>query len=382
MSEYQYYEFQAVDRPLTEHQMKELRRISTRARITSTSFTNNYSWGDFKGNPRALMEKYFDAFLYLANWGTHWLMLRLPRRLLDPEIAEQYCVGDYSSARATGEHVVLEFQSESEEGGWVEEEDGWLSSMIHLRAELAGGDLRCLYLAWLLSVQEGELEDDDLEPPVPPNLRDLSAAQQSFSEFLRIDDDLIAVAAEASADRAQASASGADLKAWLGKLPPAEKDECLLRMIEGNDPYLGVELRQRFERECRPAEAGDDVNRRTAGELFQAAEVYTEERRRRDAERKAREKAKRERTRAAARRKYLKSLRRKAPSLWSEVARLIATRQPKRYDEAVSLLEDLRDLAEMEKTNSDFSFKMNALAAEHARKPSLIKRFWDAELLI
>jgi len=70
--------------------MQEIRRLSSRARITSTSFINSYSWGDFKGNPRALMEKYFDAFLYLANWGTHWFMLRLPRRLLDPEIVAQY----------------------------------------------------------------------------------------------------------------------------------------------------------------------------------------------------------------------------------------------------------------------------------------------------
>ena len=81
MSEYQYYEFQAVDKPLTETQMAELRRLSTRAQITPTSFINSYSWGDFKGKPRALMEKYFDAFVYLANWGTHCFMLRLPRRL-------------------------------------------------------------------------------------------------------------------------------------------------------------------------------------------------------------------------------------------------------------------------------------------------------------
>ena len=36
MSEYQYYEFQAIDRPLTDRQMRELREISTRATITRT----------------------------------------------------------------------------------------------------------------------------------------------------------------------------------------------------------------------------------------------------------------------------------------------------------------------------------------------------------
>lgn len=42
MSEYQYYEFQAVDRPLGEADQKALRALSTRAQITTTSFTNSY----------------------------------------------------------------------------------------------------------------------------------------------------------------------------------------------------------------------------------------------------------------------------------------------------------------------------------------------------
>ena len=58
--------------------MEALRTLSTRARITATSFTNHYEWGDFKGDPRLLMELWFDVHLYLANWGTRRLMLRLP----------------------------------------------------------------------------------------------------------------------------------------------------------------------------------------------------------------------------------------------------------------------------------------------------------------
>ena len=49
MSEYQYYEFQAIDRPLDRAAQKALRSISSRARITATSFTNHYEWGDLKG---------------------------------------------------------------------------------------------------------------------------------------------------------------------------------------------------------------------------------------------------------------------------------------------------------------------------------------------
>ena len=56
MSEYQYYEFQAVDRPLTNRQMNVLRGYSSRAQITPSSFVNVYNYGDFRGNPDKFME--------------------------------------------------------------------------------------------------------------------------------------------------------------------------------------------------------------------------------------------------------------------------------------------------------------------------------------
>ncbi|MFH1723323.1 MAG: hypothetical protein ABII00_01755 [Elusimicrobiota bacterium] len=85
MSEYQYYEFQAVDRPLTEGEMSELRSISSRARITPTSFVNYYNWSDFRGNVDDLMANCFDAFVYVANWGTHRFLLKVPRKLLEKQ---------------------------------------------------------------------------------------------------------------------------------------------------------------------------------------------------------------------------------------------------------------------------------------------------------
>lgn len=169
MSEYQYYEFLAVDRSLSELQLAELRALSSRARITPTSFVNTYEWGNFRGNPRELMERYFDAFLYLTNWNTRQLMLRLPQTLLDIETAERYCAGESASTWVAGEHVIVDFTSE-DVGDFDEGGEGWLASIIPVRADMAAGDLRALYLGWLLCVQAGELADDDNEPPVPANL--------------------------------------------------------------------------------------------------------------------------------------------------------------------------------------------------------------------
>ena len=121
MSEYQYYGFQAIDRPLTEREMAEVRAHSTRARITPTTFVNEYSWGSFKGDQDTWMERYYDAFLYLPNWGTHVLVLRLPARLLDANTARMYCVGEQASVREKNGKVIVSLVSEDEEGGdWIE----------------------------------------------------------------------------------------------------------------------------------------------------------------------------------------------------------------------------------------------------------------------
>jgi hypothetical protein len=69
MSEYQSYEFVALDRPLTADGMAELRAISTRAEITPTRFWNEYHWGDLKADPADLLARYFDVDVYFANWA-------------------------------------------------------------------------------------------------------------------------------------------------------------------------------------------------------------------------------------------------------------------------------------------------------------------------
>ncbi len=67
--------------------------------------------------------------------------------------------------------------------------------------------------------------------------------------------------------------------------------------------------------------------------------------------------------------------------LWAKVDKLIATKQPKRYDKAVSLLQDLHDFAEMKGKNSEFSLRLSSLHSEHTRKATLVNRFRKAKLL-
>ena len=144
---------------------------------------NEYQWGNFKGDPTVWMEKYFDAFFYLANWGTRQFMLRLPARALDIADAQCFCCGDSAVARRKGESVILAFHSDDEDGEWADGADQ-LSALIPLRSDLVRGDHRCLYLAWLLCVQAGEIDDDEKEPPVPRGLRTLTGPLDAFAEIM------------------------------------------------------------------------------------------------------------------------------------------------------------------------------------------------------
>ena len=379
MSEYQYYEFQAIDRSLTSKEMAQLRKYSTRARITPTSFVNDYAWGSFKGNEDAWMENYFDAFLYLANWGSHVLKMRLPSHLLGLVTAKKYCGGDSAFVREKAGKLILTFMSEDEEGSeWVEGE-GQLSSIISVRAGLARGDLRALYLGWLLRVEAGELDDKDVEPPVPPGLGQLSASLQSLAEFLRIHSDLLHVAAEASQPLGDSTLGHGEVRAWVGKIATDEKDELITSLIVDGDQALVAELLQRFLKERSAGGAGPTATSRTVGQLLRAAEDYAEKRRRLEAEKRAREKARSEREAAIAREKHLESLAGREPKMWAEVDALIATKQPKSYDQAVRLLLDLRELDARGK-GGDFQLRIGALRQAHSRKPTLIERLGKAGL--
>jgi hypothetical protein len=259
MSEYQYYEFRAIDRQLSEREMAELGELSSRGEITPTSFTNTYNYGSFKGNPEALMERHFDAFVYIANWGNRRLMFRIPRRFLDVKAARVYCDDHVFSLRARKDHVVLEFNSEDEpDGGWTNG-DRWMPALVGVRAELLRGDFRALYIAWLASIPVGarigedgceleEFEDGDrLEPPVPRGLAKLSAPLKALAEFLRVDDELIEAAAAASAEELPAEPSRAALARWIEGLSVADKDAYLKRFVAAEgDALLRVELSKRF----------------------------------------------------------------------------------------------------------------------------------------
>ena len=383
MSEYQYYEFQAIDRPLRAEELAAVRACSSRARITSTSFINEYNWGDFKGDEGQWMARYYDAFLYVANWGTHTLKFRLPARLLDPDAVKPYCDGESMKLQRAGDHVVLTFSSaEDDEPEW-EEGSGQLTPLLPIRDQLMRDDHRALYLGWLLSIQFSDDAAEALEPPVPPGLGRLGAALENLVEFLRVDTDLVDVAAVVSTLSPVKPPDEAELVAWLARQSPREKDQWLARFVLQSELVLPAELMQRFLRDHatgQHAEAGAERPApRTACALLEAAVSRRVDRERSTVAREAVERVRRERELATARERHLDSLAGRETQLWRKINDLIASKLPKNYDQAVGLLVDLRDLA-ARSDERNFSTALIDLRATHSRKPGLMERLARAGL--
>jgi hypothetical protein len=370
VSEFQYYEFAAVDRALDDRELDQLRALSTRAHITSTSFVNTYEWGNFRGDPQVLMERYFDAFLYLANWGTRELMVRVPARLVDLDTAQLYCVGDVAAAWSHGDHVIVRATSEDEGDDFDWGGEGVLASIVPVRSELVSGDLRALYLLWLVNVQAEEVDDGAVEPPVPPGLGALTGSQAALAEFLRIDADLLGVAAVASGPTQQRDPA-TELAAWIEGISATERDELLLALLRGDDPHLRAETLRRV----RPA-AGTSSGGRTAGELWDAARARRLESERAEQHRRDMAAAERERRAAAARERRLAALAAEGEGVWQRIAALIAAKKAAEYDTAVGILEDLSEVS----ADEDFSRRIGELRLEHRRKPALMERLDRAGL--
>jgi hypothetical protein len=380
MSEYQYYEFLAIDRPLSNRQMDELRGLSSRATITSTHFQNVYNYGDFRGKPEVLMEKYFDAFVYVANWGTRRFMLRLPESLLDRETTSLYCSCDALDVHWKDGFAILEFLSEDEERGEWEDGEGWMESLVPVREDLASGDLRALYLGWLLCAQNGSADDDQIEPPVPPGLGALSEPLKSLAKFLWIDEDLIAVAAELSAPHRNEKPSSQEIEQWVIGLPESVKNSLLLRLAAG-EANLGAGLIQQLRRSrTQGVEAALREGTRTVAALRAAAEAHAEKRRQEEKRREAEERVRLAREREAARVGHLRGLVGREEQLWQQVEELVEKKQARECDQATQLVKDLHDLAAGSQQIEDFHMRLNQLRQKYAGRPSFLKRLDAANL--
>jgi hypothetical protein len=114
---------------------------------------------------------------------------------------------------------------------------------------------------------------------------------------------------------------------------------------------------------------------------MEAAKGRAEERRSREEARASKERARKEAEAAKARDQRLAALAERQVESWHAVEKLIATKQPRKYDEAVALLQDLREVCVRAGKPGEAGSRIARMCEEHSKKGTLIERFRKAGLL-
>lgn len=367
MSEYQYYEWQTIDRALTAEEQAAVGKLSSHIDVTPTRAWVEYHWSDFKHDPKQVLARYFDAFLYYANWGSQRLAFRFPQGLLDEAALQPYLWEYCSELEPIGDWLILDISYPDEDGSHWFDGEARLSALAPLRDDILAGDTRVLYLAWLLAAAANDI-DEELEPPVPPGLKELSAPLTEFVRFFQLDPFLVQAAAQASEPLRPAPALA--LEALIARLSRAECDAFLRRLAEG-EPLLALKFKRRLQELAGPpASPQAAATRRTWAELRETAE------------RLRRAEERRQKAEAEARRvKDLQDFAPRATQAWRDVQALIEERKARPYDEAIALLVKLRDLAIFQDRLPEFQARLAALQAQYAGRPAFQERLRKAGLV-
>ena len=375
MSEYQYYEFQAVDRALSKEDRAELRRISSRAQITATSFTNHYEWGDLKADPGNMVKRWFDLHLYLANWGSRRFMIRLPKKFIDRDRFADFLPGiDEVAIYDSGDNTIFDVDiAEMPEDSYEwDDGSGWLAALAPLRADLLSGDLRVLYLAWLIGVQWDVVPGNEMEPL--PGIGPTNGGLEAFADFFRIDPDLVRAASESGAVSETPELSAETFRAALGTIEDEQKTSWLYRLVRG-DPRVAAEVRSRVEKALSSSEdSSARPGLRTVSDLRARASEIGKARKAAEAERREARRLESERREEEKRRSRLRDLRLRGEEVWQDIENEINMRDVSAYDRAVALISDLRTIAEEDGASDAFSSRLDSLRSRHSRKGRFLER--------
>ena len=371
MSEYQYYEFAAIEGPISDEGLRYARGCSSRANVSRVRWQNTYTFGDFHGSVGTLL-KYYDAHFYIANWGSVRLGLAFPKGAIAAEAIQPYLRGgkryeDTLSVKEVGNKCIVCWER-NEEGGWGwTEGDGLIDELIGVREELMRGDYRALFLGWLADFDPDEWRAPEagavVMPPIPAGLDHLSPPLAALIKHFPVDPDALVVAAGLT----QASKPARiPVAAVLERLSVSEMRALLARVAEGGGAGVMTELnRLTYPQVQIPA---GQVVRCTD---FAAKTIETREVRRKKVAGAAAAKQQRE---SELRKQHLASIMQRADTVWSGLDPLMDQKIASAYDQAAAQLQELRDAYAQAGDIGGFQQKLKGFRLRYSNRPAMLRR--------
>lgn len=181
MSEYQYYEFCSINKPLTSEVRKEMSSLSSRANVGTHNASYVYNFGDFRGNSDKLLLKYFDVFFYISNFGIIRLTFKYDASQISIEEIKKHCINHVITCKQYGNDILLDIYVQNEEGfGWTEGE-GLLGDLLPLYDEIKAKNYQFLHIVSALKDEWSGKVDGALKT-LFSETKLFSKAQQAFLE--------------------------------------------------------------------------------------------------------------------------------------------------------------------------------------------------------
>ncbi len=333
MSEYQFIHFLAIDRPLNAEQLRYMQRQSTCAEITPREFTNEYHFGDFRGNAVEMLRRGYDVHLHYANFGIRKLMFRLPTGLpCERKMFAAFCPEDgltwRADKRSPGGILEIDPQGDADSFDELFEVDSLLHDLAPLRGMLIDGDLRPLYVAWLACRDD----DEAMEPPVPAGLGKLTPPLKALAEFYEISEDLIGAAAKRSPPLPETRDFSVAVASWIAKQPEKSVRELAEQLLSSAGDEARAETLAQIRNQTPTAAWATAEPTRTYVQLAELSEEV----------RKVREQ-KQKRRADAAHSKRLKAIAADPSAVERRVEDLVKMRSTYCYRQAAEELAHLRE---------------------------------------
>jgi hypothetical protein len=231
VSEYQYYRFERLDGYLDSKQRQALRKISSRADITATSFQVHYHYSDLKADSYEMMLNHFDIGFYYANWGSIDVYIKLPAGTIPDAILSFETDGLYD--HQTEEWQLLIFSIQEYDDYFDDEHaEDFFQHLAGLRSELMQGDWRLIYFMWL---KELEINNElDAIPLIQFDFEHFGDGLWAFTSLYDIPLALLKALALTldSKPSHQAIQTRFQLEDWLNSLTEVDKNTLLTALFE------------------------------------------------------------------------------------------------------------------------------------------------------
>lgn len=350
MSQYQYIAFQAIDRPLSNKQLKFISDQSSRADYDEWSYEVEYNYGEFRGDVDGMLRHGYDIFMNYMSYGEREIKISFPdglpfgKEVLNTFVDYEGLNWTFDETDQSGILTVSPYYSYNP--SYVDNFESALDAIAKLRASLLDGDLRVLYLLWLCSSPHTyEFEYDEIiEPPVPHGLGEIAQEYQILFHFFDSPPSLLQAAAEGIPGANVCSLDKDDaIQKWLQTIEPSRQLEILRRLLNEDSYQLKQELLAEVQSEqprniwpCLPpsrtfqelVDRSDEIDEAVKAERIRIAEAEAE------LELQQAEKE---------RQQYLAEIRSNPSLIFEQASQLIKLRTATHYQSATKLLLDIRE---------------------------------------